>query len=153
MTDLKTYDPKGVSLSIGGFLITGYEPGTFITLERQSNTFDFSPGPDGEHIRTRKNDQSALMTLSLRQVAASNLVLSHLARRDESDNDGVVALILSDVAAPETRYAAGKAYIEKPAGAIFGDSPQHRQWIIRLVEVPMVHGGTPGTSVLAGTLT
>lgn len=152
-TETKTYDPAEVTLTVGGAILSGFEPGTFITVVRNVNNYDWTVGPDGvEGIRTKRNDRSALLTLTLRQVSTSNFILSNLANRDETGNDGVVPVSLTETAAPDTEYVTGKGWIEKPADANFAETPQGRAWQIRLSTVPMVHGGTPATAALADTI-
>ena len=152
-TETKTYDPAGIAISIGGAIITGVEPGTFVTVVRSQNTWEQTIGPDGiELIRTKKNDRSALFTLTLRQSAPSNKILSNLANRDEKDSDGIVPVSITDINSPDTVYMTGKGYIQKPADGAYGDVPQPRVWQIFLSEVPMVHGGTPATPALTDTL-
>lgn len=157
-TETKTYDPAAIVVTIGGKDLSGYEPGTFVTLVRNVNNYDWTVGPDGvEGIRTKRNDRSALLTFTLRQTAAANFILSNLANRDEQGgeggNDGVVKISISDTSTPETIYVTGKGWIEKPADANFAETPQGRAWQIRLSTVPMVHGSTPATAALAEQIT
>lgn len=152
-TELKTYDPSRVILTIGGHRVTGFAPGTFINIVRSQNNFDGQVGPDGvDYIRTKKNDRSALMTFQLQQTAGSNRVLSNLATRDEVSADGVVPCQILDELSPDTIFVTGKAWIQKPPDGAYGDSPQPRSWQVMMVEVPMTHGGTPGTEALTDAL-
>ncbi len=154
-TEVKTYDPAAISINIGGHLVSGFEPGSFVTLTRSVNNYDFSVGPDGkEGIRSKRNDRSALLTLVLRQTAPSNLVLSNLANKDEAaDSDGVVPVGITDILAPDVNFLSAKGWIEKPADATYAETAQGRSWQLRLAEVPMGHGGTPATAALASTIT
>lgn len=153
-TEVKTYDPAQVQASVGGAIITGFEPGTFINVVRNVNNFEYTVGPDGKDgIRTKRNDRSALFTFTLRQSSVGNLILSNLANRDEVDSDGVVPVSITDLLSPDTEFLSASGWIEKPADGTFGETPQPRAWLIRLAEVPMTHGGNPATAILQGTLT
>lgn len=154
-TEVKTYDPAKVSVSVGGLLLTGFEPGTFITIVRTVNNFDYSVGPDGvDGIRTKRNDRSALLTLTLRQASVSNLPLSNMAAQDEVTADAVYPISISDLADPDgnTVYEAGKCWVEKPADVNYAETPQGRAWQLRIADLPMRTGGTPGTAALDSTL-
>lgn len=152
-TRVTTYDPAQVQVSVGGAILTGFEPGTFITITRSQNNFDWSIGPDGvDGIRSKRNDRSALFTFTLRQVSVANLILANLANRDEVDSDGVVPVQVIDLVNSDTQYVSGQGWIEKPSDAVFADSPQGRPWQIRMASVPMNHAGTPSTAALQGTL-
>lgn len=152
-TEVKTYSPAEIQVNVGGAILTGFAAGTFINITRTQNNFDSQVGPDGtELIRTKRNDRSALLTFTLSQVSTANLILSNLANRDEVDSDGVVPVQVLDLINGETQFISGKGWIEKPADAVFADSPQGRPWQIRVAEMPMNHAGTPGTEALQGTL-
>jgi hypothetical protein len=151
--DLKTYDPAQVQVSIGGAIITGYEPGTFISVARSVNNFDYSVGPDGnEGIRAKRNDRSALLTLTLRQTAAAMALLSNLANRDEVSSDGVVPVEVTEIGT-ENRITGGKGWIEKPPDVNYAETPQGRAWRIRIAEAPFELAGSPSVEALQGTLT
>ncbi len=153
-TEVKTYDPAQIALVVGGFLVTGFEPGTFVTVVRSVSNYGWTVGPDGvEGIRTKLNDKSALMTITLRQTSPANFVLSNFANKDETEGNAVVPVSLADANSPDTEFVSAKGWIEKPADANYAETPQGRAWQIRLAEVPMVHGGTPSTEALAETLT
>ncbi len=153
-TDLKTYDPAGIILQVGGKIISGFEPGTFISLVRTVDTWVLTIGPDGvDGIRTKSNNRSALMTMTLRQSATSNLILSNLANAGEvAGEDGlspdVVDVSITDLNSPDVNYTTGKGWIQKPADGVFADTPQGRAWQIMMLIVPMVHGGTPGQAAV-----
>lgn len=152
-TDVKTYDPAAIALNVGGYLVTGFETGTFITLSRNVTNFDLKISVDGAiGERVKHNDKSALLTITLSQTSPANAVLSRLAARDEDDSSGIVPVSISDTLAPDTEFATGKAWVEKPADAVFADDTQGRQWLIKFAEVVMFHGGTPTTEALTETL-
>lgn len=154
-TETKSYDPAGIILIIGGIRITGYEPGTFIQLVRNVNNWESTIGPDGEDlIRTKLNDRSALLTLTLRQSALSNEVLSNWALKGEVPaEDGlspdVTDVSITDLNSPDLNLTTGKGWVQKPADAAYGDSPQPRAWQIYMSIVPMVMPGTPGQAAVA----
>lgn len=151
---LQNYDPAGVALSIGGSLMSGFEDGTFITVARNTALFNKKVSADGTNvIRTRINDRTATLTLTLQQGSPSNLILSHLATRDEARLDGVVSVSLTDVNSPDTQFISSKAYVDKPADGEYATNATGRRWTLQLVEVPMVHGGAPSVEALVTTLT
>lgn len=152
-TLLKTYDPAKVNLVIGGFRITGFDEGSFITLSRNMESWKYRQGPDGvEGVRSKSNNKSASLTIVLKHTAAANYVLSKLCRRDENTSEGVVPLSLTDVSAPETGFISSAAWVQKPADAEFGAEDTPRRWTIALASVDMIHGGTPTAQALSEVL-
>lgn len=153
-TEIKTYDPASVILSIGGHIVSGYESGSFIRLAREVENFTYTVGPDGkEGVRTKRNHRGGLLTLTLRQTAASNYVLSNLANRDEAGADGVVPISIADLNSPDTEFVSAKGWIQKPPDIEYGQEAQGRAWTLMLGEVPIIQAGTPSTAALQGTLT
>jgi len=152
-TQIKTYDPAAISMSVANIIVSGFEPGTFITLTRNTNNFVTTLGPDGkELIRTKRNDRSAMLTLTLRQSSDSNLSLANLAEQDEKNADGLVEIGISDAtegAGASAIEFSGTGWVEKPSDASFAETPQPRAWIFRLAEVSMRHAGIPTKEVLA----
>lgn len=152
-TDVKTYDPAQVQMNVGGSIITGFEAGTFISIVRNVNNFDWSVGPDGkEGIRTKRNDRSALVAFTLRQTSVGNLIMSNLANRDEVASDGVVPIQVTELGT-DTRFVSGKGWIEKPADVEYSETPSGRAWQVRMAEVPFEIAGNPTVEALTGTLT
>ena len=60
---LGTYDPKEVSLSLGGVNISGFGDGTFITIARTDNeTYKLHVGAHGESARTKNNNETGTIS-------------------------------------------------------------------------------------------
>ena len=148
---LKTYDPKLVTISVNGNLITGFADGSFVNLDRSENNFALTVGADGEGARAKTNNRSGLLTLTLMQTAISNLVLSKLAGKDETDNSGVFPVVIADDSNTDgdTKFSSAKGWIEKPAPAEFAKGISNRAWAIMLYDVRMDHGGNPVTEALS----
>jgi len=137
---VKTYDPKGVVVSIGGSPISGYADGTFVNISRQNDTFTSVAGADGEVSRAKSNDKRGEMTLTLLQTSLSNDVLSALAVLDEKLGTGVVPIIVKDMSGL-TIYFSGSGWIKKPADSEFGKEISNRDWVFELAEMEAFAGG------------
>ena len=53
---VRTYDPKAVAVLIGGVPIGGFADGTFISVERDNDTFQKVSGSDGIVSRAKSNE-------------------------------------------------------------------------------------------------
>lgn len=127
---LRTYDPKEVSIIAGGEIVQGYADGTFISIERDEDTWALQIGADGEGARSKSNNRSGTITLTLQQTSASNAILNALAQADELSNGGVFSVLVRDnnggsLAAAET------AWIQKPSNQEYGREAGEREWVIR----------------------
>lgn len=137
----KTYDPKSVSLIIGGHIVSGYDDGTFVEVARNNDTFALVSGADGETTRAKSNDKSGTISITLLQTSLSNDVLSGFAQADELSNGGTFTVLLKDNNG-NTLCSSAIAWVQKVADSAFGKEQNSRTWIIETGELQMFIGGT-----------
>lgn len=137
---VKTYDPGLVVITVGGNVITGFADGTFINVERTSDSFSKTVGASGEVVRVRNRDTSGSITLTLLGSSLSNDTLSALAKIDELTGAGVVAFMLKDLAGT-TLVAAESCWVKKPANVEFGKELSNREWTFDTGPTVMGVGG------------
>jgi hypothetical protein len=136
----KTYDPGLVVVSIGGNIISGFADGTFINVERTSDSFSKQVGADGEVTRVRNRDRSGSITLTLMSSSLSNDILTALHKLDELSGTGVVPFLLKDLAGT-TLVSAQSCWIRKPANVEFGKELSNREWTLDANPIDMTVGG------------
>ena len=116
---VKTYDASQVAIIVGGFNITGFADGSFVSVERNADAFALYVGTDGEGTRAKTNNKSGRFTFTLSQSSDSNAILSGIAAADELKNAGVVPVLVKD-GSGASLYAAETAWIVKQPAAEFG---------------------------------
>lgn len=137
---VKTYDPKQVSLIVGGKIISGYTDGTFISAERNEQMFNLKVGVDGIGTRAKTNNQSGKITITLHQSSNSNDDLSAFAAADELSNAGAVPILLRD-ASGRTLASALTAWVQKLANAEFAKEVSNRVWVLETDQLLLFDGG------------
>lgn len=137
---VKTYDPKNVSLIVGGKIIGGFTDGTFITAERNEAMWNLKVGVDGIGTRAKTNNTSGKITIVLHQSSNSNDDLSALAAADELANSGAVPVLLRDNSG-RTLCTALTAWIQKYANAEFGKEVSNRTWVMETDQLVIFDGG------------
>jgi Protein of unknown function (DUF3277) len=137
---VKTYDPKQVTMIVGGKIITGFTDGTFILAERNENMFNLKVGVDGIGTRAKSNNQSGKLTITLHQSSNSNDDLSALASADELSNTGAVPVLMKD-SSGRTIVTALTAWIQKYANAEFGKEVTNRVWVMETDQLIIFDGG------------
>ena len=142
---LKTYDPKDVSVIVGGFPMTGFADGEFITVERSNNTFEKATGADGETTRVKQNDKSGEMTLTLMQTSQSNNILTTFAIADEEANAGIVPVLIKE-GNSGTILESAFAWIRKPAAVSYGKDVSTREWVFDMADYGSIINGTAAAS-------
>ena len=136
----KTYDPKQVSVIIGGYIVSGYADGTFVTLARNNDNWTRQGGADGEQTRAKSNDRSGLLTITLMQSSLSNGVLQGFAIADELGNSGTFSFLVKDNNGTEIA-AAEIAWVQKPSDKSYAKENENREWIIETGELNYLGGG------------
>lgn len=139
-SELKTYDPKNVSVAFGGVLLGGFAEGSVVTAKRMNPTWSSKSGTDGEVVRSRSNDKRGEIKVSLMQTSGSNLVLSGMLAIDEATNGGVYPLLIKDNNG-KTVWGAAEAWIQGFPDSQFEGEAGAREWTIECAELLGVEGG------------
>lgn len=137
---VKTYDPKGVSLIIGGHIVQGYADGSFVKVARNNDAYTTKVGADGEPSRTKNNDKSGTVEITILQSSASNDVLSGYALADELNNGGQVPVLVKDNNGTSI-YVSESGWVKKIPDADLGKEMGERTWVIECGSLDMFVGG------------
>lgn len=139
---VKVYDPKSVIISVGTFVLEGFADGTFVTVERNEDSFTLQVGSDGEAVRSKSNNQSGRITAQLLQSSPANDLLSALHATDENSpsGDGIVPVIVKDLNGTSL-YTAQHAWIVKGPSAEYGREATAREWVIETNKLIANYGG------------
>lgn len=136
---VRSFDPKQVSITYGGKIITGFADGSFITVERNQQAQNLKVGTDGEGTRVKTNDRSGKVTINLMQSSPSNDDLSSIAALDELSNDGVLPFFMND-ATGTTIAAAATMWIQKLSNVEFSNEATARQWVLETDDLELFVG-------------
>ena len=139
MPSVRTYDPKSVILTVGGFPIGGYADGTFINHEYDEDSFAKVTGADGFTSRAKTQNRGSFLTINLAQTSPSNDTLSGLALADQLSNTGVVPVVLKDILGTTVLFSAN-GWVRKPANLEYGKEITNREWILDLTDTDLVVG-------------
>jgi len=143
---VRTYNPGAVILTIGGTPVSGYADGTFIRVERKNDSFTMVSGADGVVSRSKTNDFSGTITLTLAQTSPLNAVLSAFAAADELTNKGIFPVSCMDSSSSMIKgqyslHFSAYGWIRKPASAEYGKDISNREWVIDCADLMMFAAG------------
>jgi hypothetical protein len=141
---LHTYDPKAISMIVGGFPIdSGLAPDTFVSIEMNEDLFTLQIGADGEGTRSKTNNLSATITFTLQQTSDANDYMSGLHNADilSKTGAGVVPVLIKDIITPTTFFSAKTAWIVRFPTAEFGNESGTREWQMQTDFVNQFQGG------------
>lgn len=140
MAQTKTYAPDQVVFNFGPNLITGFAAGSFITVEREVESFAKRVGAQGDTTRVRSANKSGRVTIRLKQVADSNQILSSILNLDEILGNGKYPLFVADVGG-SSLFSAAEAWIVKNPSPEFADDESMREWMFDCSHLILNHGG------------
>lgn len=140
-----TYDSKQVAVIVGGIPMGGFADGSFVTVERENDTYSKVSGADGIVSRSKSNDKSGSIKITLQQTSPSNDVLQGIALLDEVSNRGIVPVLIQDFSGTST-FVSAFAWIKKPPSAEFGKEITNREWEFTCSDLDIKHGGNGGVS-------
>jgi len=136
---VRTYDFKKYKLIIGGVPIQGFADGTGINLERAEDLFTKVVGADGKTSRSKSNDLSGRLTITLKQTSPSNDYLSSIAQLDETTNVGIVPMILKDFNGTTVATSSALWNVKKP-GVELAKELTNREWIFDCADLQLTVG-------------
>lgn len=131
---VRTYDAAQVVVTVNGAEISGYADGTFITIEREEQSFTKVVGADGTTSRAKSNNRSGSMTITLAQTSPSNELLSSLLAADELSNEGVFPVIVKDTSG-ESRFFSATGWVQGLPSIEYGKEIANREWVIDLADM------------------
>ena len=137
---VKVYDPKNVSVIVGGKILSGFADGTFIKAERNEQAYTLKVGVDGEGARAKNNNKSGKLTFTLMQTSSSNDVMSAYAAADELGNGGAVPVLIKDHNGSSV-VTALTAWVQKLPDLEDAKEISMRTWVMETDELIMFIGG------------
>ncbi len=140
-----TYDPSQVSVIVAGLPLSGFGPDTFVSIEQDEDSFELLVGADGEAARSKTNNRSATVTLSLLQNSASNDALSALHNLDiESPGGDAIGPMLIKDNSGRAIVSAAKVWVQKPPTVEYARGVSVREWTFRTDRIEWINiGGNP----------
>lgn len=138
---VKNYDPAKVRITFAGSPISGFADGTFITAARRNPTWTMTSGADGETARSKSNDRTGTVVITLLQSSQSNDALSAKAILDEQFGTGIGAILIQDLFG--TTLVQGEVgFVEKPADVVLAKEVEAREWTLLVDRLNIFVGGS-----------
>lgn len=128
MGDVKTYDAKFVIITFNGVPITGFADGTFVSVAPSSDMYTKVVGADGAVARSRSNDDTAEVTITLMQTSLSNDFLSTQMLLDRTLNAGKGALQIKDLQGTSLHFFQN-AWIKSKPTIEYAKDMSDRVWV------------------------
>ena len=121
---VETYSASDVKLSIGGYIITGWDN---LSINRRVKAFTPVYGIRGKNTRTKIADSSATLTISLLQTSQGNDILSQIHDLDIKQSTGRIVFMLRDNSGRSV-FSSSEVYITGFPVASFSGQFEYRNW-------------------------
>lgn len=126
---MDTYDPKEVTVTVGGNVLAGFAEEKVI-VEREADAVGDEAGADGDVVRFITNDRRGTITVALLQTSSSNAILNAFAKLDETTGNGIFPVVITDNRSDDVHIAAS-GWIRKVPRAVYRKGVEARVWEIR----------------------
>lgn len=135
----KNYDPKLVIVTFRGIQLLGYMDGTFVTAERDEDTFEKTVGATGDVTRVRNRNIAGAVKVTLLAESPTNDLLSAVAEEDRLFGTGYGPLMIKNLNGTQL-VLAEIAWCKRPANVEYADTASGREWEFDCAEL-LVEGG------------
>ena len=140
MSNVIPYDAKNIFASLGVVSVQGFMPDSFLSIEYNNDFWTVQVGVDGKsNTRSKNNDRSAIITLSILQTSPTHDQLSAQLALDEAGNVGQAPLLIKDNSTGAL-FTARNCWIKKPPTAVFSGEAQGWEWTLETDRLVAVYG-------------
>lgn len=132
----KQFDPKKVSVSIGGVPCRAFADGTMVTVEYLVDKRSLHVGADGNGRLIKTADGSCTVTVRLASYSATNAALLAL---DKADAE--VPIAITDTSSSADLFFAETCALQKIPNMVKGTEETPNEWTYLCVRGEIVHSG------------
>jgi len=126
---VRTIDPAKIIMTFNGVLVTGFAPGSFITVVSPDDFYEKVRGADGTVERYSKSVYDSEVTITLLATSLSNAALDVLHQLDKTAGVGKGPLSIVDTNGTINAFYAS-AWIRKTPDWEGSDSAATVEWVI-----------------------
>lgn len=127
MGQIKTYNPKQVTISLGNHICTGYADDSFVSIDPNGDGMTKRIGCDGEIVRSISPDDTYVVKLSLLQTSPTNSFLQTKFSADIKNGSGMFPILIKDLAGGVV-FKAADCWAAKSASRGYGKESANREW-------------------------
>lgn len=127
MGQIKTYNPKEVTIALGNHIVTGYAEDSFVTIDPNGDGVTKKVGCDGEIARSISPDDTYVVKISVLQTSETNSFLQQRLDLDRKTGDGMFPILVKDLKGGMV-FSSEAAWPKGPASRGYGKEAGNREW-------------------------
>jgi len=128
-SDVKTYDPRRVSIALGSHIVSGYAEGSFVTIDPGGDGTTKTVGADGEVVRSIDPDNTSEVTITLLQTSATVKFCQGQYDRDQTNGNGMFPILIKDLRGGLV-FSANQAWVVNRPSREFAKEAGEREIVI-----------------------
>ena len=136
----KTFSIDKYIFTFGPIIVSGWAPGTFVSIKYDSPHYVETEGTDGEVCRVLRKKFKATITFSLMQSSKINELLSAALIADIGGASIPLPFITKDLNG-NTVGIATQCWIPQLPDTAFADESVPREWTIKAAKLDLLVGG------------
>lgn len=148
MSYVRTYAPQEVKIAWGGFPITGFADGEFVTITPNSDLTDEVIGAQGDVALTKIANWTGTVTFTLLQNADCNVYLSNLYFGQQKAKDIIRENLTITDPSGSTLYDCRDAHMKTAAPVTLGDGQNSKTWTFFVSNMVPVSSNSEITNAL-----
>jgi len=134
-------DPAKIIINCGGANINGFADGTFVNFELDEDEYNTTTGADGFVTRTKTNNRSGVLTITLLQSSPSNNILQGLYDLDRSTPAGSPFPVIVKNLLNLELVTSSAAWVQKLPAIEYSKEITNREWMIKVADAIVTVAG------------
>lgn len=130
----KSWNLKKCIVTVGGVPVSGLADGDAMKVAMNEDAYKLKVGADGEAVRSKTNNRSGKITLTLKYSSNLNTVLEAYRLTDDLTDLGQFPVQVQDLNSGTTVFAP-QAWVLKPPDLTFGMEESTREWVLESGEI------------------
>jgi hypothetical protein len=123
------YDGNQLSVVFGMTPLTGFAKDTSLRIERENPQYKYNTDLHGNVSRSRVNDNSAKITITLMKASSSNELLSSYVELDRQSDSGTFPILIKDASSTDLFMSASASIMQVPSNE-YGEEEKTKEWVI-----------------------
>ncbi|MBW7452441.1 phage structural protein [Paenibacillus sepulcri] len=129
MAEAKTFDPMNVSVIVAGTYLTGFGE-SMVEAEQSENNYEVKVGAQGDKLRTKTNNNTGTITVTLQATSPQVAYLDRLANSGQ-----IVPITVINAGPPKETITSVEAYVNKPAARTYGTDIDDREYEFQCMDI------------------
>lgn len=136
---MSTYNLNAVMCTVGGVLISGGGESGLVKIEWNADQFTLTKGAGGSSVRSKLNDQSAIITFMFMPGDIGNATLMSFWALDRVSGLGAVPFALRDPSSND-HFTSPGIWVKRPPNREYNREVSESEWVCETGDLIAVFG-------------